>query len=77
MKVIKNSWKGHLKIKESKKIFASITGESLIRDAPTRRTETRRSRISVVTSHITESSETRIQMHLRLAYIGDARSQST
>jgi hypothetical protein len=48
----------------------------LIRDAPARRTETRRSRVIVVASRITVSSETHSWVHLRLAYIGDTRNQS-
>jgi hypothetical protein len=48
--------------------------EKLIRDSPTQRTEMRRSRISIIISCITKSSEMRARVHFRLVYIGDVLS---
>jgi hypothetical protein len=56
--------------------LAITTWESLILYPPTRRTETRRSCISIITSRITESPEMHGRARLWLAYIGDVRSQS-
>jgi hypothetical protein len=57
-------------------VLQYTTWERLIRDAPTQRTETCRSRVSVAASRITESSVTLGRACLRLVYMGDTERQS-